>query len=299
MKVLLRTMTLLGVLFGTIPLAVEAQIGGITPPTSSSAGGNPPVFTETGYILSDGQISLGGSYLSYIWPDEEDISFVGDRVSRSTSTTLLSGAYGIQDLLELRLDLPFLESSAEYTDPSGATFEMWDESGLGDLGLSGKIQVSKEEESRPAVALLAGITLPTGDEDKGLGAGSSRITLKGAISKHFSKASVHGDIGFVLMDEENLENIFSYDLAGVLLLGKGDRFSLSGELNGVMFKGVQVGSWEEDVGILNLSLGLRTEVSQGLLLTGALSIKTADNVSQSDPIIVTDGALLFGVSYNR
>lgn len=76
--------------------------------------------------------------------------------------------YGAMENLQLGIATPIV-----FDDPRGENTHV----GLGDLQLSAKYRFLPEAPDRPMVAFFPSITLPTGDDDRGLGAGKLTLLL--------------------------------------------------------------------------------------------------------------------------
>jgi len=83
------------------------------------------------------------------------------RPAREQSTLVLTTSYGLTPRLEVGFDLPWI---AILPERHGA-------SGIGDLNLTAKWLWREPAERRTGLALVAAVELPTGDEERNLGAG--------------------------------------------------------------------------------------------------------------------------------
>jgi hypothetical protein len=93
-------------------------------------------------------------------------------------------SYGLNDKTDLLVSLPW----GGYN--SGGNKE----SGLGDMAVEAKILLA--EKYGWGWMLKPGFSLPTGDEDKGLGAGKSQQWLKGVAGRTFGKLEVYANLGW-------------------------------------------------------------------------------------------------------
>ncbi|MGC3959127.1 MAG: transporter [Verrucomicrobiota bacterium] len=79
--------------------------------------------------------------------------------------------------------------------------------GLGDIGLATKYCVLTETEQRPGVSFAADVGLPTGDEDKGLGAGATDFSLEARVQKTFGFFTPMLNLGYVWQQEPTIGGV--------------------------------------------------------------------------------------------
>ena len=149
--------------------------------------------------------------------NEEDDGGVSHKSTNGALLTTLS--YGLTDNIDLVAVLP-LEWYTEKADGVKVT----DESGLGDLALQIKWRFYNNADAGFSLALKPGLTLPTGDDNKGFGNGkvSGGVTL---IATHKAKlTSMHFNLGYIRNEYrlEALSNISNKDIW---------RASIAAELN--------------------------------------------------------------------
>jgi hypothetical protein len=96
-------------------------------------------------------------------------------------------AYGLRDNLDLMLTLPYTRAD---TRTNGATTR---EDGLGDIGFDAKWRFF--EEGRLSAALKTGVTFPSGDETKGLGAGKANASVNLVVSYETAQWGGHLHLG--------------------------------------------------------------------------------------------------------
>lgn len=96
-------------------------------------------------------------------------------------------AYGLHDSLDLLLTLPYARAD---TRTNGATTRA---DGLGDIGLDAKWRFF--EEGRLSAALKTGVTFPSGDETKGLGAGKANASVNLVVSYETAQWGGHLHLG--------------------------------------------------------------------------------------------------------
>lgn len=96
-------------------------------------------------------------------------------------------AYGLLDNLDLMLTLPYVRTEVR---TNGSTTR---DDGLGDVGLDAKWRFF--ESGRLSAAMKAGVTLATGDESKGLGAGKANASLNFVVSYETESWGGHLHLG--------------------------------------------------------------------------------------------------------
>lgn len=91
------------------------------------------------------------------------------------------------------------------------------EKGLGDLELAAKWNFLKEKGSLPGLALKAGVTLPTGDDEKGLWSGGYDTSASLIAGKAIGPVNLFLNLGYTRIDkaaEVEEKNVYSASLAG-------------------------------------------------------------------------------------
>ncbi|MDO3376862.1 transporter [Geoalkalibacter halelectricus] len=138
----------------------------------------------------------------------------GETLRARDNETTLTLSYGLLDNLDLILEVPYLHARAKFAG------ETESENGLGDLGLEVKWRF--HDSNLAALALVPAITLPTGDEDRGLGSGKVSYGLTFIATKEFDPIDVHLNLGyahnrFKLVEDrvENRRDIWSASVAAV------------------------------------------------------------------------------------
>ncbi|WP_333654148.1 transporter [Dissulfurispira sp.] len=117
----------------------------------------------------------------------------GDYVTETKKTTggelatILS--YGITDNLDIVIGLPYQWSKVK----KNGTVE-WDVDGISDMSLEAKWRFF--EKDGLSFALKPGITLPTGDENKGLGNGRASYGLVFITTKEIEPWAFHFNLGY-------------------------------------------------------------------------------------------------------
>ena len=145
--------------------------------------------------------------------------------------TTLTLIYGIADWIEADMDFAFLTLRPD----SGK-----DESGFGDILILSKIKIFGENGTLSSNELLPGlvvepsISIPTGDEDKGLGLGETRLGLLLAVEKTFwGTLDGRANLGYfaIKLDDDYEDNFFyGFQIDFPFFT---ERFRLGSELTGV------------------------------------------------------------------
>ncbi len=115
----------------------------------------------------------------------------GSSISRAVPFTEL--VYGLTERWEVSAEAMGLSKSGEY--------------GLGDMVLGTKYVVLPENEQRPGVALSFETALPTGDEDKGLGAGAPEYEVRFRAQKTFGWFTPIVNIGCIFVEEPTINGV--------------------------------------------------------------------------------------------
>jgi hypothetical protein len=130
------------------------------------------------------QLELNGQY---DW-DKED---TGDASLKTTGGQVAGTlSYGIAENVDLVLSLPYLWGKAEVNE-----ITVYDEHGIGDTVLETKWRLF--EKDKFSVALKPGISIPTGNDEKGLGAGRLGGHLFLIASQELGSWAFHGNLGYI------------------------------------------------------------------------------------------------------
>ena len=119
-------------------------------------------------------------------------------------------------------------ASTAFNSPAGGTTQF----GYGDTEVGFKYRFIDEEKDgmRPQVAVFPLVQLPTGDENKGLGAGHVRAFLPVWVQKNFGEWTTYGGGGYWINQDGNLGDR-NYWFAGWLLQRKvTEKLTLGGEV---------------------------------------------------------------------
>ncbi len=118
-------------------------------------------------------------------------------------------------------------------DPQGDT------EGLGDIQLNYRLQALGETDSRPAFAPRFSLILPTGDEKKGLGIGTTGCQINLPISKIVSdRWTLHGNAGMTVFPDASDHTLTSYNLGASAIYAVSRDFNLMLEC---------LGTWDEEL----------------------------------------------------
>jgi hypothetical protein len=120
--------------------------------------------------------------------DEDAGEHVTEKTTGGKLATILS--YGITDNLDIVLGIPYQWSKVK----KNGTVES-EPDGISDISLEAKWRFF--EKDGLSFALKPGITLPTGDEDKGLGTGKVTYSLFFITTKEIEPWAFHLNLGYV------------------------------------------------------------------------------------------------------
>jgi len=198
-------------------------------------------------------------------------------------------AVGILRRLQLAVSVPALDLFL----PESQGISEFSDSGIGDVLLSGKYRVLDEASGVPAIALYGTVSFPTGDEEIGLGSGTTDFTLGGILTKHVGTLNLYGNIGYFVSGYEagdpnplfrSLQNSLVYGAGlDIPLLGGGRAVDLFTEATFVSefgdeaedvilnFLGVPVEDDVDNAGQINI--GVRLGFSQSFAVTGGGGFK--------------------------
>ena len=157
------------------------------------------------------QIEINGQYNS----DTDTIAGASVKSTGGQAATILS--YGIVDSGDLVLSLPYLWSKVK---EDGVITS--DEEGISDATVEIKWRFFEEEGL--SFALKPGISLPTGDENKGLGAGRTGYHVFLICSKEAAPWSLHANLGYSRNENsevvDELKDIWHASLAATYAVSK-------------------------------------------------------------------------------
>lgn len=130
------------------------------------------------------QLELNGQY---DW-DRDDSEGVFVKSTGGQAAATLS--YGVADNVDLILNLPYLWGNTEVNETT-----VYDEKGIGDATFEVKWRLF--EKNGFSVALKPGISIPTGNDEKGLGAGQLGGHLFLIASEEVGSWAFHGNLGYI------------------------------------------------------------------------------------------------------
>jgi hypothetical protein len=165
-----------------------------------------PLITDDAGTMGTGkaQLEMNGEY----GHDKED----GVTTKATQGDACFS--YGLSDTVDLVVDLPYLhyrEKSEEATIS---------ENGFSDTALEVKWRFHEQENL--SLAIKPGLTLPTGNDDKGLGAGKATYSLFFIASQEMDPWAFHLNLGYIrnenTLDEE--KDLWHASIASTLALSE-------------------------------------------------------------------------------
>lgn len=180
------------------------------------------ILTRENMLPAKGQFEAG-LFLGYSEvEDERDLSLDNQDIW----DTVPYARYGVTKDFALGLKVPWVNVNSQNDGP--------DETGLGDLSLSAELRGFEDALGYPFVLPYVDLSLPTGDEDKGLGYGDPVFTFGTAVGTivddlwHFT-----ADAGYDIRSEDDntfhLGGSVVYDVSRVGCLPHHKGFSLLAE----------------------------------------------------------------------
>jgi len=128
-----------------------------------------------------------GAFEWYVGLAYED----GGAIERALPHTEL--VYGLTTDWEFSIETDFLSTQGNH--------------GFGDVGLGTKYCLLTETDQRPGISVAAGVGLPTGNEDKGLGAGAADFSLEARMQKTFGFFTPMLNLGYVWQQEPTIGGV--------------------------------------------------------------------------------------------
>lgn len=113
---------------------------------------------------------------------------------------------GIRDNIDLIVNIPY--QFLRYKDEKG---DKTSENGISDISIELKWRFYEKEGL--SFALKPGITLPTGDEEKGLGDGKASYSLLFITTKEMEPFTIHFNLAYT-KNRKELRDIWHYSVAG-------------------------------------------------------------------------------------
>lgn len=151
------------------------------------------IQTETGYVLPESVVEADLTIEHFEFEDDDDVEFTLQRFVAEV-------AYGVTDWLMIEGRVPFLRLDVDGGDS---------ESGIGDLEFEGKVSLTRKSSPvgfvPDALDLSAGVrvSVPTGDEDEGLGRENASFAPFASASYWFDpRIGLHGRVEAELQQDE-------------------------------------------------------------------------------------------------
>ncbi len=149
-----------------------------------SFGAHPLITDDSGTVgESRAQIELNSEFT---WDQETKSGLTHEETGIEAAVII---TYGLSDRADLVLGVPYQWIKIEEDDVTVS-----DESGLSDLSLELKWRFFKRDGIE--FALKPGITLPAGDEDKGLGTGKASYGITFIVTKELEHWAFHLNFGY-------------------------------------------------------------------------------------------------------
>lgn len=171
---------------------------------------------ETTEGTSDKNAAIGGEYVNTDKTDILNIPF---------SFGMPIGLIGGRERLNFNANLAYVDTSSPILTN--------DESGIGDTAVG--VDYSYFDNGLTVIPTLT-VKLPTGDEDKGLGTGSTDVAATIAVKKSMGQANVNGKFGYIYKGEGEPIGL-EFDYGDIFTADVGGRYqvmdSLWISLNGV------------------------------------------------------------------
>jgi len=137
------------------------------------------------------QLELNGQY---DWDSEDTENATVKSTGGQAAATL---SYGVSDNVDLILSMPYLWGKAEVSEET-----VYDEKGFGDVTLETKLRLL--EKNGFSLAFKPGLSFPTGNEEKGLGAGLVGGHIFLIASQELGSWAFHGNLGYI-RNENNVD----------------------------------------------------------------------------------------------
>ncbi|MBN1382943.1 MAG: transporter [Deltaproteobacteria bacterium] len=154
--------------------------------TTVAFAGHPLVTDDTGTAgKGNGQVEIGVAFFH----DKDEVD-EATTIEAKGGETAVGFAVGFLENLDIVLGVPYIWFHVDENDVC-----MDREDGLSDISLDLKWRFF--ERDGWSVALKPGISLPTGDDDKGLGAGRAAYRMFFISTKEFEPAAVHLNLGYI------------------------------------------------------------------------------------------------------
>jgi len=157
-----------------------------------------PLFTDDSGTLGKGKflLEVNGQY-DFDKDDRNGATVKSDGGQMAAALT-----YGIIDQVDLALTAPYVWGVTKENDVT-----VYNEKGIGDVTFDVKWRFF--EKDKFSLALKPGLTFPTGDSEKSLGAGRVGGHLFLIASQELGSLAFHGNLGYIRNENKNDEH---YDI---------------------------------------------------------------------------------------
>jgi len=256
-----------------IPILKKSAVFIFTLLVSTNASASHPLVTDDTGTQGKGkfQIEMNSEFAS----DSRDSGTEKEHSGEAAATL----SWGIADNIDLVTALPEKWLSIK---SNGITSQ--DASGIGDMTIEMKWRILDDEATGLSLALKPGLSIPSGDKEKGLGSGSLSGGLTLIVTRAGRLGAMHGNLGFSRTEKGDEQNRRSIWHASV-----GTEINVTGALRAVLNSGIE--SNEEKASATHPAFllgGIIYSVAENLDLD--FGLKYALNNTESDR------ALLFGLA---
>lgn len=147
------------------------------------------IFFMPSLVYSARPLSVddAGTVDSGIYETEAGIGYSQDKEENGETEISLSIKQGLTERMDLGVSLPYVMVS-----PKGENIK----SGMGDAELIAKFNLVKEGDRVPGFSVTLGITMDTGEENKGIGSGEIDYNFNSILSKELQFITLHGNLGY-------------------------------------------------------------------------------------------------------
>jgi outer membrane protein OmpA-like peptidoglycan-associated protein len=198
-------------------------------------------------------------------------------------------AVGILPRFQLGVSIP----ATDVFLPAEDILPEFTDSGIGDITLSGKYRLVDETAGAPTVAVYSQVSFPTGDEEIGLGSGTTDFTVGGIVTKRIGSVNLYGNVGYLFSGYEagdpnpllrSFQDSLAYGVGADFSVAKGEtpvnifaeatffhEFGDEAEDTVVNFAGIPVEDDINNPGQLNI--GVHLGLGESFALTGGGGFK--------------------------
>ena len=248
----------------------------------------PNKFGVSGLYTLIGTDTLGDNTFSFgLTGDFSEFSLPEDPRTPQLLEIAIHTGFSFNEKFEVGVTIPYRKLDVS----DKPEIEGFDESGMGDILAIAKLRILDEQISIPALGLYTQVSIPTGDEEKGLGNGTFDVTFGGVITKHIGQINLYGNVGFLLSGWDtgdpnplfdNYQNSLLYGV-GLEFPVMNPRFRAFSELTFlhefgdedddriVTFRGEEIEDVVDDAG--QIVIGLTYSMVDGLSITGGAAFQ--------------------------